>query len=94
VGVKQACQGLSVPRATWYRRREAVCLLGLWPHGGIHPGRFQKANSPPCWRVFMKEVQRIEELDTFYRQKPFDLREFEELAEFIAEVCRNQITIT
>jgi putative transposase len=29
VGVKQACQALSVPRATWYRRRRR--RLSPWP---------------------------------------------------------------
>jgi two-component system, chemotaxis family, response regulator Rcp1 len=40
-----------------------------------------------------KEVQRIQELSAFYRQKPFGLPEFQELAEFIAQVCRDQITV-
>ena len=39
------------------------------------------------------EIQRVEELGAFYKEKPFDLREFEELAKFIAEVCRGKITM-
>jgi hypothetical protein len=33
------------------------------------------------------KIQRVEELDAHYRQRPFDLKEFE-FVEFIAKVCR------
>ena len=38
-----------------------------------------------------KEVDRVEELGAFYRRKPFDLPEFEELAKFISDVCRGHV---
>ena len=48
VGMKQACQALAVPRATWYRRRSRrlfppACVR---KRSGIRRGRFRKANSP------------------------------------------------
>ena len=63
VGVKQACHALSVPRATWYRRRKR--RAGLFPAApllrkgsGIRCDHFPRANSPPCWHAFMRSVFR------------------------------------
>ena len=64
VGMKRACQALSVPRATWYRRSETPRLFSCRPRcprnrSGIRRERFPIANSPPCWRAFMRSVFRI-----------------------------------
>ena len=51
VGVKRACQALSVPRATWYRRGN-VAVFFLRPCGrstaAFAASAFTKANSPAC----------------------------------------------
>ena len=62
VGIQRACQALAVPRATCYRRWRLrfslyVALLQK-RRGDSHPVHSQKANSPRCWRVFMRSVFR------------------------------------
>lgn len=39
-----------------------------------------------------KERARLEELGAFFREKPSTFTGFEELAEFIADVCRGELT--